>query len=87
MILCLFGYWQKSSNFNENLTSGAYSRMTGCFPSRVIGLNFAAFHAKMRHRKINSDAWLRLAPGARSTRTGVGHEHADIEQTSQQRQA
>jgi hypothetical protein len=51
MILCLSGYWQKSSNFNENLTSGAYLGITWCFPSRVIGLNFAAFHAKMRHRK------------------------------------
>jgi hypothetical protein len=51
MILSLSGRWQKSSNFNENLTSGAYLGVTGRFPSRVIGLNFAAFHAKMRHRK------------------------------------
>jgi hypothetical protein len=51
MILCLSGHWQKSRNFNENLISSAYLGITGCFPSRVIGLNFAAFHAKMRHRK------------------------------------
>lgn len=47
MILCLSGSWRKSRNFNENLTRGAYSGMTGCFNPRVIGLNFAAFHAKI----------------------------------------
>ncbi len=46
MILCLSGYLRKSSNFNENLTSGAYSALTGCFHPRTIGLNFAAFRVK-----------------------------------------
>jgi hypothetical protein len=47
MILCLSGRWRKSSNFNENLTSSAYLRLPGASLPRVIGLNFAAFHAKI----------------------------------------